>query len=297
MDGTNCMPLSDITQHHIDIQQVLAQKGVKVPRFAVRWIERLLHLDEINEAIYRHRDDMGVDFAQSFTLGNSPWDLHLQLDVVGAENIPLQGNPIVAGNHPLGGPDGLALMSVVGGRRRDILFPVNDFLLAIPELSPLFVPINKVGSVAGNVEALEQAFAGDNVLLYFPAGLCSRQQPDGNIRDLEWKPTVIKKAVKYHRDIVPFFYGAHNRQRFYTLARLRKRLGIRFGMEMALLPAETFAHRHKRHRLVFGKPIPYSTFDKSRTYREWAQWLQNVCYGLGEHAQWPSGRTTPDIQK
>ena len=38
----------EITTKHVDIQKILANKGVKLPHWAVRMMERLLHADEIN---------------------------------------------------------------------------------------------------------------------------------------------------------------------------------------------------------------------------------------------------------
>ena len=269
-----------ITPKHVDIQKILAAKNVRLPRWMVRWVERLLHVEEINSGIYEHRHEFRLDFVHAFLEGNGPHDLNVKLDVEGAEHIPMEGFPIVAGNHPLGGPDGLALMGAIGKYRQDIKFPVNDFLLYLPGPAPLFVPIDKVHRNTKNVNALEEAFAGENTLLYFPAGLCSRKRKGGEIHDLEWKPTFVKKAVKYHRDVVIFFFEARNRERFYNLARWRERLGIKFNFEMALLPAEMFAQRNKRLRLVVGKPIPYGVFDNRHSPKEWAQLLQDYCYRL-----------------
>lgn len=280
MDNLNHINPEDISPKHIDIKKVMADKKVKLPNWMVRWVERLLHLDEINSTIYRHREKFGLDFVHAFLEGKEGADLNVLLDVVGGENIPAEGFPIIAGNHPLGGPDGLALMGAIGRYRQDIKFPVNDFLLYLPGPAPLFVPVDKVHRNAANVNALEDAFAGENTLLFFPAGLCSRKQKDGSIRDLEWKPTFIKKAVKYHRDIVPFFFAARNRKRFYNLAHLRERLGIKFNFEMALLPAEMFAQRGKKLRLVVGAPIPWSTFDGRHTPKEWAELVKQHCYQL-----------------
>lgn len=274
---------SEIGPKHVDIEKILAAKKVKLPHWAVRLLERILHADEINSTIYRHRDKFGLDFVHAFLEGNGPEDLNARIEVVNPEYIPHEGYPIVAGNHPLGGPDGLALMAAVGRYRNDIQFPVNDFLLYLPGLAPLFVPIDKVNRNTANVNALENAFASENVLLYFPAGLCSRKQKGGQIRDLEWKPTFIKKAVKYKRDVVPFFFDARNRKRFYNLARLRERLGIKFNFEMALLPGEMFAQRGKTMRFTFGKPIPYTTFDDRHTAKEWAQMVKDHCYRLKDN--------------
>ncbi len=270
-----------ITEHHVDVAKVLEAKGVRLPGFALRWMERLLHVREINETIYKDRDLFGLDFVYAFTEGKRPWELGLDIRVRGLENVPVEGWPMVVGNHPLGGPDGLALMGAVGRRRRDILFPVTDFLLYLPGLRQLFVPIDKVNRSKA-LGALEDAFAGHNTLLYFPAGACSRRER-GVVKDLEWKPTFVKKAVRYRRDVVPVYTDARLRRRFYLIASLRKRLGIKFFFEMALLPAEMFAQRGKTFGITFGKPIPWQTFDSRHSAAEWAALLRDFVYELKDN--------------
>ena len=263
-----------IGPNYIDLKKLLANKGIKVGFLTRSLLSRLLHIKELNAGIYQHRDKFGLDFVDAFLYG----DLGITIDVIHPERIPTDGYPIIAGNHPLGGPDGLALMGAVGKYRKDIQFPVNDFLMHLPGLRPLFIPIDKVNKNK-NIEALENAFAGQNTLLYFPAGLCSRLQ-NGEIRDLEWKPTFIKKAIRYQRNIVPVFFDAANRKRFYRLANLRKKLGIKFNFEMALLPGEMFAQKNKSFRLIIGNPIPYSTFDNSHSAKEWAELVKQHVYNL-----------------
>ena len=270
--------MPEIGPRYIDLKKILASKGVKAGPLTRALLGRLLHVKELNAGIYEHRDKFGLDFVDAFFYG----DLGITVNVIHGERIPQEGCPIIAGNHPLGGPDGLALMGAVGKYRKDILFPVNDFLMHLPGLRSLFVPIDKVNKNK-NIEALENAFAGENTLLYFPAGICSRMQK-GKIRDLEWKPTFVKKAVRYKRDIVPFYFEARNRRRFYWLANLRKRLGVKFNFEMALLPGEMFAQKGKTFKLVIGKPIAWSRFDNSHTAKEWAAMLRDYVYRLKEDA-------------
>lgn len=265
----------EIGPQYIDMRKILAAKNVKVPGLVIRLLNRLLHVEELNEGIYRMRHLFGLDFVNEFLYN----DLKVKVDVVHGERLPDEGWPIIAGNHPLGGPDGLALLGAVGRYRKDVLFPVNDFLMYLPGMRPLFVPIDKVHRNTRNVDALEKAFAGENALLYFPAGLCSRKIK-GEIVDLEWKPTFIKKSVKYQRDVVPVFFDARNRRRFYSIANWRKRLGIKFNFEMALLPGEMFAQRGKTMTLIVGKPIPYSTFDDRHTAKEWAALVREHIYRL-----------------
>ena len=190
---------------------------------------------------------------------------------------------MVVGNHPLGGPDGLALMGAIGHKRSDILFPVTDFLLYIPGLRQLFVPIDKVNR-SKTLANLEDAFAGQNILLYYPSGAASRRHK-GVVKDLEWQATFIKKAVKYQRDVVPVYTEARNRNIFYIVANLRERLGIKFKYEMAMLPAEMFAQRGKSVDITFGKPIPYTVFDKRHTPAEWAAMMREHVYKLKENPE------------
>lgn len=270
----------EIGKKHVDIAKVMSEKKVKLPPFAIHWLERILHLDEINQGIYMNREWFGLDFVEHFLEGSEPYNLNITVKTVGLENIPKEGYPMVAGNHPLGGPDGLALMGAVGHVRKDIKFPVNDFLLYLPGLKELFFPIDKVNRSRA-LASLEEAFASENALLYFPAGMCSRLQ-HGEVKDLEWKPTFIKKCIRYHRDLVPVYTDARNSMRFYRLANLRKSLGIKFSFEMALLPAEMFAQRGKTFTVTFGRPIPWQTFDKRHTPAEWATLVKEHVYRLKE---------------
>ena len=278
MEDTNTEHI-EITPNFIDIDKVIAGKSPslqkKLPRFLVGRLKKLLHVDEINFYVYKFRDKFGPDFTNAVLTEA----LSVNIEVVNPENIPQGVNPLMVGNHPLGGVDGMALINEVGKVRRDILFPVNDFLLYLPGLRNNFIPINKVGRNNKNINALETAFKENNALLYFPAGLCSRKHK-GVIKDLEWKKTFIKKAVQYHRDITPIYVDAKNTNRFYRIANWRKKLGIKFNIEMILLPDEMFKQRNKTIRLVFGKPIPYTTFDSSKTDSEWAALVREHVYNL-----------------
>lgn len=254
----------DITEKTIDLDKVLAAKNIKAPRGVVRLLNRLLHVEEINRCLYLYRDKKGVEFAEAVLNY-----LGINVEVQNQERIPANGNPIIVANHPLGGPDGMALIAAVGKVRSDIKFPVNDFLLHIKPMESIFVAVDKVHGNRATAAGINEVFASDNALLYFPAGLCSRRIK-GKIVDLEWKPTIVKKAILHHRDIIPIRIEAHNRRRFYTLANLRKHLGIKFNFEMALLPSEMFAQRGKTFRMIVGESVPWQTFDSSKTSKEWA---------------------------
>lgn len=260
--------------NHIDLPKVLTSKGIKPRRWIVRLLNRILHVDEINESLDKYSDKEGVEFAQCIMD-----HLNVTVNLKNAERIPKDGNPIIIANHPLGGPDGMALIAAVGSVRDDILFPVNDFLMYVEQLKPVFVPIDKVHGNRNTAGGINKAFAEDNCILYFPAGLCSRRIK-GKITDLEWKSTVVKKAIQHHRDIIPVHIEAKNRRRFYTIANWRKRLGIKFNFEMALLPGEMFAQRGKTFTMTVGEPIPWQTFDDGTPAIEWAKRLHDLIYTI-----------------
>lgn len=267
-----------ITQ--IDIKQVLRQKAPsvarKIPGFMVDYLIRTVHQDELNEILRRYHDKDGVAFMQELI---GYFDLNLEL--VNEENIPAEGRYIFASNHPLGGLDGICLSAIIGGRfDGKIRYLVNDLLLYLSNLRSIFVPINKHGAQGKkNAELIEKAYASDNQIITFPAGLCSRKQ-NRKIQDTEWKKSFIQKAVEYRRDIVPVFFEGRNSNFFYRLANMRKALGIKMNYEMIYLPDEMFKSKHKTYSIHFGKPIPWQTFDSSRKPAEWAEWVKEIVYNL-----------------
>jgi putative hemolysin len=269
----------EITKNFIDIDKVLSDKNPKLarmmPGFILGYLKRVVHQEEINALLYKHRNEIGVDFVNAILNG-----FGVIVKSTGLENIPKTGRYLMASNHPLGGPDGLALMQQVARARKDFLFPVNDLLMNLPNLRPLFIPINKHGSNADNIRIFNETFESDKLLLYFPAGLVSRKQK-GGIFDLEWKKTFLTKAIKYKRDIIPIHIDGKNSNFFYNLANLRKNFGINANIEMLYLVDEAFKQKDKIINITFGKAIPYTCFDKRHNHAEWAALLREHVYALG----------------
>ncbi len=192
------------TKKFIQVREVIRKKSPKlakwIPGPLLKYLERTIHEDEINDIMYRYRDLKGLDFVDALIK-------HLGVDVVleGEENIPKEDSVIFASNHPLGGMDGIAFMQAIGRVRKDVKFLVNDLLMNVVNLEPLFVGVNKVGGQNKSVaSAVEEAYAADQALLVFPAGLVSRKI-NGQIVDLEWKKSFISKAKKYKKDIIPVY--------------------------------------------------------------------------------------------
>lgn len=267
----------------IDLRKVFTAKVPKLmkhmPEWAFRRIQRLLHEDDINDILVRFKDLQGIEFINAVVQ-----DFNLKLVLNGTENLQAGQRIVVASNHPLGGLDGMALIGVVGNHRGEVITPVNDFLTFVPNLRPIFIPVNKVGNDVANrkenIRVFNETFEGDATVCYFPFGLCSRKTKGGKIMDLDWKKTFVTKAKAYQRDVVPVHIDGRNSNFFYNLARIRKFLHIKVNIEMAFLVDELFKQRNKTLTITFGKPIPYQSFDKRFTDAQWAEKLRRFSYNL-----------------
>lgn len=273
----------ETTERTIDLDRIIREKmGTKaryVPSVAVRWLKHIIHQDEVNRFLWESRDKKGTEWLEECTRY-----LDMTLDIEGLENLPDKNDGRLytfVSNHPLGGVDGVALGAIIGrhydGRFR---YLVNDLLMNLPGLAPLCIPINKTGKQSRSFpEMVEAGFSGDNHILMFPAGICSRRI-DGQIHDLPWKKTFITKSVETKRDIVPIHFGGRNSDFFYGLANVCKALHIKFNIAMLFLVDEMYKNVHKSFRVAIGKPIPWQTFDKSKTAMEWAKYVQDMVYRL-----------------
>lgn len=263
----------------IDIEAIirgrLGSKASFVPRFVYSWLRNLIHEDFINEYLKRERE--GVDFCQGVIEY-----LGVTVDVEGLENLPPSGSGYLTfvSNHPLGAIDGVTLGAVLGQHYDgQIRYLVNDFLMNLRGLAPLCVPVNKVGHQARNLPAMvEQIFSEPNHVIMFPAGLCSRRI-NGVIQDLPWHKSFINKTIRHQRDVVPIHFIGQNSKRFYRIANFCKRFHLP-NLAMALLPDEMYRSQGGHYTVRIGKPIPWQTFDHSKSSMEWAQYVREMVYTI-----------------
>jgi len=266
----------------IVIKDIFLEKNPKfakiIPGFVYRYITKILQLDFFNDLLERNEHLMGIDFIDQVVN-----DFNVTEQIHGYENIPKEGRFIFASNHPLGGFDGLLLMKWIDKRLGKLKFLTNDILMNIPNLSPMFVPVNKHGGHSRDAaKALLEVYDSDQQVVLFPSGLASRKIK-GKIVDLEWKKHFISKAIKHKRDVIPVFIQGRNTNRFYRTANFRKFFHIKWNLEMFFLPDETVKHSNSKFPIYFGKPIPYTTFDKSKTHQQWANWVKEQVYKLPEN--------------
>lgn len=274
--------MNESIEKTIDIEKILRDKMGKkaryVPRFVISWLKKIIHEDEVNRFLWENRKLEGTEWLTACVQY-----LNMTLDIVGAENLPDKHDGKLytfVSNHPLGGQDGVSLGSIIGqhydGKFR---YLVNDLLLNLPGLKPVSIGINKTGRQSRDFPRMVEAgFNSDNHLLMFPAGLNSRKI-NGEIHDLPWKKTFITKSVETHRDVVPIHFSGRNSKRFYRIAKFSDRW-LPFNLAMLFLVDEMYRNVGKTFRITIGKPIPWQTFNKTKSPMEWAKFVEDRVYGL-----------------
>ena len=274
--------MNESIEKTIDIEKILRDKMGKkaryVPRFVISWLKKIIHEDEVNRFLWENRKLEGTEWLTACVQY-----LDMTLDIVGAENLPDKHDGKLytfVSNHPLGGQDGVSLGSIIGqhydGKFR---YLVNDLLLNLPGLKPVSIGINKTGRQSRDFPRMVEAgFNSDNHLLMFPAGLNSRKI-NGKIHDLPWKKTFITKSVETHRDVVPIHFSGRNSKRFYRIAKFSDRW-LPFNLAMLFLVDEMYRNVGKTFRITIGEPIPWQTFNKTKSPMEWAKFVEDRVYGL-----------------
>ncbi len=241
----------------IDVERVLRSKSPKLadrmPRFLVNYLRRIVHEDEVNHILRSFSHLPPPEFIRSAL---EFMDIGYRSE--GLDAIDPSGRYIFASNHPFGGLDGLMLAVEIESRFGDVRVVVNDLLMFLEPLRPLFIPVNKHGrQSSGSVSAFNRAFEDDTPIVTFPAGLCSRRRR-GIVADPPWKKNFVRRAAASGRDIVPVYFEGRLSDFFYRLSNLRTRLGVKANIEMLYLADEMFRQGGGRFVIRFGRPVPWS---------------------------------------
>ena len=260
----------------IDVDAILKAKlgDRKVPRPIKGLIKRFLHQDDFNA--YFCKGDVGYEFVEGFIRY-----IDVEIDVIGQENIPPQGRFTFVSNHPLGMLDaGFETAWLARRYNENVAVPANDFMMSLKQVGAYLVPVNKVGTQdRGLSQLLDEAFRSDKQMLFFPAGLCSREI-NGVVTDIPWKKTFLTKSRETQRDIIPVWFSGRNSKRFYRISNWCKRLGLKTNLAMYTLPDELFRCRGKRYKMVIGKPIPHTMFTTDKTDSQWTTYVREQVYSL-----------------
>ena len=98
----------------------------------------------------------------------------------------------------------------------------------------------------------------------------------------------ITQARRYERDVVPMHISGFNSRRFFFFTKLSMMLKLKFNIGMLFLVDELFNKNGEEFVITIGKPIPYTTFDKSKTDKEWAAEIKDRVEMLSKDNGCPS---------
>ncbi|MEG0033873.1 MAG: glycerol acyltransferase, partial [Mucinivorans sp.] len=171
----------------------------------------------------------------------------------------------------------MILAAAIEPIRPGVKLIVNDVLMNIEPLRPIFVGVNKYGGQPMDLSrVMDNLYHSESPIINFPAGLCSRLGRDG-IKDLNWHMNFIHRSIETQRMVIPTFVKARNSMFFYRLARLRSALGIKANIELILLPRQVFFQKGKTVEIFFGKPI---TLHNRNIRQVWCDRIRERVYGL-----------------
>jgi len=182
--------------------------------------------------------------------------LHIDLDVVGAENIPAKGRVIIAASHPTGIPDGIAMFDAIKHRRADMTYFANrDALRAAPNLGEAIIPVEWVSEKRTPLRSREtlaaaiKAFNDEKCVVLFASGRIAFMDAQKNQIEQPWAPSVAIFARKYNCPVVPAHIEARNSWLYYWFWKLNPEL-----RDITLFN-ELLNKRGKPYKITFGAVI------------------------------------------
>ncbi|RUO79734.1 GNAT family N-acetyltransferase [Idiomarina tyrosinivorans] len=242
----------------ISVDNVMQQNLPKLEqrpwlRKPASWVlKHLLHEREIQAFQQQYPALDGIEFVEQvldfFHFSYSVRDSEL-------ERIPSHGRTVIIANHPIGSLDGLALLKLISDIRSDVKILANDWLMQLPPLQPLLLPVNTfAGKTAKQtVNAVAEHLNNDGAVIVFPSGEVSRLRPQGG-RDTRWQKGFLRFARSTKAAILPIYINAHNSAWFYGASMVYKPLAT------ALLVKEMFRQQAKSISFRIGEVIPYEAF-------------------------------------
>ena len=268
--------------NQIDLKKIIEakQKNVfkNVPQpivsLIIRFLQRLMHVREINEILARAKDKKGFEFIEELF---DYLDFSFLLSGKDRRKIPAEGRLVIVSNHPLGALDGLALLRAIGEVRPDVKIVVNDVLSKIENLGDLFLPydIFTLKAQKQNIKDIERALSEERAVVFFPSAEVSRFGPQG-IVDGKWHKGAVHFARKMESPILPLFVKGRNSIMFYAVSLLHR------AFSMFLLPREIFLKKSRNITIRVGDPIPASNVKKDIVNtKTMANLLKDHVYRIG----------------
>lgn len=240
---------------------------------------KIAGLDKLNELYDRLADYKGVEFSDKLL---EFLDITLNVNTSALENIPREGGVVITSNHPFGGLDGLAALSILGKVRKDVKILTNFILSKVPNVSDHFIPINTTyafgkftaPTISGLRQAEEHLLKG-GLLVIFPAGEVSSWNNQGKVvEDAEWMTYISRQVRRSKCPVIPMYFHGKNSKYFQWLGRISTKLSdLRFT-------GEIFDKKGKEIKVRIGSVIQHAELEKFQEDKIVAKFLRSRSYML-----------------
>jgi len=259
------------------------KKSMKIPgipgSLLAAMTMKIAGLDKLNELYDRLADYKGVEFSDKVL---ESLDITLNVNTPALENIPKEGGVVITSNHPFGGLDGLAALSILGKVRKDVKILTNFILSKVPNVSDYFIPINTTyafgkftaPTISGLRQAEEHLLKG-GLLVIFPAGEVSSWNNQGKVvEDAEWMTYISRQVRRSKCPVIPMYFHGKNSKYFQWLGRISTKLSdLRFT-------GEIFDKKGKEIKVRIGSVIQHAELEKFQEDKIVAKFLRSRSYML-----------------
>ena len=261
--------------------------GKGIAQIATRFWEGIFQLDKLYDLYDVIREG---DEARSFAdRALDCLDINCNIVRGNLEAIPREGPLLVVANHPFGGIEGLALLSLLTSVRPDIKIMANSVLSGIPELQKHMILVDPYGgseAAAKNTAPVRQSLRwlkNGGALGIFPAGevahldLARRQ-----ICESEWHETVARLMRHSGATVLPVFFSGANSPLFQMAGLIHPRL------RTAMLAREIVNKSGHQLKISIGQPLPPEKLATIKDDAELTRYLKMRVQLLGvPHASAP----------
>ncbi len=238
---------------------------------------RILGLHKINSIYSKISHLENRDLSRQFIINEK---IKIEIDPEDLNNIPKDGGFAITCNHPFGGIDGIILYDLITNVRPDLKILTNFLLSKLPNLRDCFIPVNPFTDRAGmksslaGIRTAREHLENGGALGLFPSGEVSSYNNNKFIRDIEWKPTIIKMISNTGVPVLPIYFEGNNSKFFHFLGRIHPML------RTARLPRELARCKGKTFKVKIGKPINNSEIAKFNNTSLLADYLRSRTYAL-----------------
>ena len=229
---------------------------------------------------------------QHLTLADGPADfagrtleaLNISTEIFNGsfDSLPIAGPLLLAANHPFGAAEGLVLAALCTQVRPDLKILVNHMLYRIPELRPLFIPVNVFSAKGGknNISGLRSALLhlkGGGALAVFPSGAVSHwHMRERRVTDPEWNSLIGRLSRIARAPVVPLYFEGRNSALFNIAGCVHPIL------RTMLLPRELWRMRGRGIRMRIGKVVEPDLLSALRCDKARTAYIRARCYTLGQ---------------